>query len=86
MKILEKWSQKYFGDVVAKECLGKCVKVCLSDIQVTESQCIMETRSGEYGFLNCSLKVKKVRVKRLGVSAWECNLSLKCLTCPAVIL
>ena len=52
-------SWKNLGDVVANEHLGKCVKVCLTDIQVSKSQNIMETRSGEYGFLNCSLQFEK---------------------------
>ena len=51
MKIVERWSQKNLGDVVVNEHLGKCVKVCLTDILVTESQNIMETQSGKYGFL-----------------------------------
>ena len=45
---------KNLGDVVANEHLGKCVKVCLTNIQVTESQSIMETWSGEHDFLNTS--------------------------------
>ena len=50
---------KNLGDMVANDCLGKCVKVCLTDIWVTESQSIMETQSGEYDFHNFSLKKKK---------------------------
>ena len=38
MKILERQSQKNVCGTVANEHLGKCVKVCLTDIQVTESQ------------------------------------------------
>ena len=59
MKRLGRWSQKKLGDVVAYEHLGKCVKVCLTNIQVAESQSGMETRSGEYDFLNSSLKFEK---------------------------
>ena len=47
----KKKKKKKIGDAVANEHLGKCVKVCLTDIWVTESQSVMETRSGEYGFL-----------------------------------
>ena len=42
MEILKKWSQK-LGDVVVNEHLGKCVKVCMTDIWVTKSQSNMET-------------------------------------------
>ena len=34
MKILEKQSQKNLGNMVANEHLGKCVKVCLTNIWV----------------------------------------------------
>ena len=56
MKILGRRSWKNLSDMVANEHLGKCVKVCLTDIQVSESQSIMETRSGKYGFLLCKCR------------------------------
>ena len=53
-------------------------QVCLTNIQVAESQSIMETRFSEYGFLNCSLKFEKCKGKEgLVGSAWECKLGLK---------
>ena len=50
---------KNLGDMVANKNLGKCVKVSLTDIWVTESQNVMKTQSGGYGFLNFSLKLEK---------------------------
>ena len=38
MKILKRQSLKNLGDAVANKHLGKCVKVCLTNIQVTKSQ------------------------------------------------
>ena len=65
MKILGRKSWKNLGDVVANEYLGKHVKVCLTNIWVTENQSVMETWSGEYGFLNSSLKFeKKIKGKK----------------------
>ena len=50
MEILNRQSQKNWGDAVANEHLGKCVKVCLTDIWVTKSQSNMETQACKYGF------------------------------------
>ena len=36
--------------MVANECLGKCVKVCLTDIRATKSQSIMEEDNGRMCF------------------------------------
>ena len=49
MKILTKQSKENFDDMVANECQDKCVRMCLIDIQVTKSQSIMETQSGNHG-------------------------------------
>ena len=50
----EKAVSKNLGDVVPNEHLGKCVKVCLTNIHVTKSQSNMETQDCKYGFLNFS--------------------------------
>ena len=54
MEMLKRQSWKNLGDMVANEHLGKCVKVCLTDIWVTKSQRDMETWACKYGFLNFS--------------------------------
>ena len=51
MKMQETWSWKNLGDVVTNECLGKCVRMCLTDIQVAESQSIMEKPEGKMCFI-----------------------------------
>ena len=49
---------KNLDDAVTNEHLGKCVKVCLTNIQVTKSQSNMETWACKYGILNSLLFMK----------------------------
>ena len=49
MMMLESPVSENLGDVVTKEYLGKCVKMCVTDIQVAGSQNDMETHACKYG-------------------------------------
>ena len=51
MKMQERWSQKYLSEAVTNQHLGKCTKVCSTDIQVAESQNDMEKPEGKMCFI-----------------------------------
>ena len=51
MKMWEMQSCKKLGDVVTNEHLGKCVRTCLADIWVAESQSGMEKPEGKMCFI-----------------------------------
>ena len=53
-EIIGKAVLKNLGDVVANKHLGKCVIVRMTDIQVAESQTMIDTKQYKYCFLSFS--------------------------------
>ena len=51
IKILERQSHKMLDDVAANEHLGKCARMCLTNIQVAGSQNGMEKPEGKMCFI-----------------------------------
>ena len=72
MRMLES-SLKILGDVVTNECLGKCVKMCVTDIWVAGIQSNIAPHACKYGSSIYCLFIRN-RVLKMGmVSTCECN-------------
>ena len=63
IRMLKRQSQNSFGDVVTNWHQGKCVKLCLTDMQVAGSQNNMEPPACKYGPsispLNFTIRVQR---------------------------
>ena len=64
---------KILGDMVTNEHLGKCVKMCVTDIWVAGNQSNMETHSCKYGSSISFLFIRNIALKMGMVSTHECN-------------
>ena len=54
---------KDLGDTVTNECLGKCVKMCVTYIWVAANQSDMETHSCKYGSSISCLFIRNIALK-----------------------